>query len=405
MLSFEKKYLKYKKKFLDLKGGNPKNDQSTESVTFPSITWKDVNESIYVNKSDGTSFELKKGDCFEIPVETITFIRDVNDSRIYTERAPILNTEIGMIVSFVPTSTNPTTITYTWQRRYYRINIDEQLINSIKKCDCPEQTPIPPSRLPLPAAESIHATPEEIKARTQVSTTKTSTTQLASEPTQDTTYRKPIGLCNVCGKVAYNVCSKCKLIFYCSKECQKIGWKTHKLVCIEKLTSAEANSEEIKARTQTIWEKTEFRDDPNTLKCNMIHIEASKAIQNGNPEHGLKLLNEIKQFNGMIDPILESSIYVTKSIAYSELGKNDKALHAVIHAIQIDDKNAYAYNILSGFYRNSGYIEKAISYIKIALTIEPNNIVFLNNYIILLISINDFDEIARVQAIIKKNRK
>ncbi|KZV93516.1 hypothetical protein EXIGLDRAFT_717114, partial [Exidia glandulosa HHB12029] len=37
--------------------------------------------------------------------------------------------------------------------------------------------------------------------------------------------------CEKVGPQAMPTCSRCKLVRYCSKECQKAAWKTHKLVC------------------------------------------------------------------------------------------------------------------------------------------------------------------------------
>lgn len=39
--------------------------------------------------------------------------------------------------------------------------------------------------------------------------------------------------CNSCGKdlVDSMLCSKCKLVYYCNKECQKTDWKNHKEIC------------------------------------------------------------------------------------------------------------------------------------------------------------------------------
>ena len=38
-------------------------------------------------------------------------------------------------------------------------------------------------------------------------------------------------LCPACGKIASKMCSKCRVIAYCSVECQKSCWKAHKKVC------------------------------------------------------------------------------------------------------------------------------------------------------------------------------
>jgi len=37
--------------------------------------------------------------------------------------------------------------------------------------------------------------------------------------------------CNLCGKDATKLCSRCKTVYYCSVECQKQNWKLHKPVC------------------------------------------------------------------------------------------------------------------------------------------------------------------------------
>lgn len=39
-------------------------------------------------------------------------------------------------------------------------------------------------------------------------------------------------LCNVCQKEAEKKCAKCQLVFYCSVECQKQDWKSHKISCV-----------------------------------------------------------------------------------------------------------------------------------------------------------------------------
>ena len=45
--------------------------------------------------------------------------------------------------------------------------------------------------------------------------------------------------CSVCSKEASKKCSNCKLQFYCSKQCQKEDWKNHKAICKEVSKAAE----------------------------------------------------------------------------------------------------------------------------------------------------------------------
>lgn len=39
------------------------------------------------------------------------------------------------------------------------------------------------------------------------------------------------GMCRLCGSLAYQLCGRCRGIYYCSKECQKNHWKDHKKDC------------------------------------------------------------------------------------------------------------------------------------------------------------------------------
>ena len=41
----------------------------------------------------------------------------------------------------------------------------------------------------------------------------------------------PVGDCVVCGRLAKLLCSVCKNVFYCNRECQKKHWATHKEEC------------------------------------------------------------------------------------------------------------------------------------------------------------------------------
>ena len=38
-------------------------------------------------------------------------------------------------------------------------------------------------------------------------------------------------LCDGCGKLATQRCSRCKNVWYCSRECQLKQWKGHKALC------------------------------------------------------------------------------------------------------------------------------------------------------------------------------
>ena len=44
--------------------------------------------------------------------------------------------------------------------------------------------------------------------------------------------------CKVCKKTATKRCSRCKAIYYCSRECQIKDWITHRFICQKLLHSS-----------------------------------------------------------------------------------------------------------------------------------------------------------------------
>ena len=38
-------------------------------------------------------------------------------------------------------------------------------------------------------------------------------------------------ICNKCGDSCKSKCSRCKKVYYCNRDCQKLDWKSHKLEC------------------------------------------------------------------------------------------------------------------------------------------------------------------------------
>ena len=64
--------------------------------------------------------------------------------------------------------------------------------------------------------------------------------------------------CAVCGEAAKQRCSKCKGVWYCSRECQLKNWKEHKKMCkmLEEMHKAEQQrSEDVKKMNQEIGNK------------------------------------------------------------------------------------------------------------------------------------------------------
>jgi hypothetical protein len=48
--------------------------------------------------------------------------------------------------------------------------------------------------------------------------------------------------CHVCGAPATQLCSKCMINSYCSRECQRADWPAHKPLCLDRNAAARAKS-------------------------------------------------------------------------------------------------------------------------------------------------------------------
>ncbi len=40
-----------------------------------------------------------------------------------------------------------------------------------------------------------------------------------------------MSFCAICAKPTTSNCSRCRIVYYCGRECQKIGWRSHKTIC------------------------------------------------------------------------------------------------------------------------------------------------------------------------------
>tara|TARA_B100001123_G_C14854219_1_gene845327 strand:- start:347 stop:712 length:366 start_codon:yes stop_codon:yes gene_type:complete len=62
--------------------------------------------------------------------------------------------------------------------------------------------------------------------------------------------------CGNCSSKALKVCSKCKIVYYCNRECQKAHWKTHKFECVERRS------------IDDIWERCKWKTPQNAKQKN-----------------------------------------------------------------------------------------------------------------------------------------
>ncbi|XP_076257323.1 zinc finger protein RP-8 [Rhynchophorus ferrugineus] len=117
------------------------------------------------------------------------------------------------------------------------------------------------------------------------------------EEKPDTTFdvRKFTSLCNACGISAEKRCSKCKIVFYCTREHQVIDWKNgHKEICLNQseLNNAETLSQilfsewELITETERI-ENEEFDEAKELQKFEELKIQGKTGTLENISEYEL----------------------------------------------------------------------------------------------------------------------
>jgi heat shock protein HspQ len=87
--------------------------------------------------------------------------------------------------------------------------------------------PLFPSKKDL-CPDGLHFTLSEQKLETLFSAIKV---MLAHPQPVEQQVKSPAQPCHICQKVTTKNCSRCKKVYYCSRECQAKDWSTHKQIC------------------------------------------------------------------------------------------------------------------------------------------------------------------------------
>lgn len=106
--------------------------------------------------------------------------------------------------------------------------------------------------------------------------------------------------CSVCNKSTSNKCSQCEVTFYCSRECQKLDWTSHKIKC-PKIKAADMmykmlfkHIEIMRKNTHNsleIYIQETWNEFGNTLFASYPHIAIIKQInQNDMPKKKCKII-------------------------------------------------------------------------------------------------------------------
>jgi tetratricopeptide (TPR) repeat protein len=176
------------------------------------------------------------------------------------------------------------------------------------------------------------------------------------------------------------LCSRCKKVGYCNKDCQVDDWSAHKLVCINALSSKQLNQCNVPIGGIT---RNIIKDVPVTA-----YSAANKLLSEGKGQEAiplLKMCTSVCKLPGVNIALEEQSkIFASSAVAHMMIDQNKKAERALRKAILLNPKNAGALNTLSAIYRATGKFDLAIKLIERAIYISPNQPEFILNYALLL---------------------
>ena len=121
--------------------------------------------------------------------------------------------------------------------------------------------------------------------------------------------------CSVCSKKGSKKCSNCKLQFYCSKQCQKKDWKNHKAICKEVSKAAEFREASEPATGISAEISSSMKDMFSQLLSKNSRFHFTKFV----PEYHKEYQRAYPKEKANIDKLRDSWI-MAKSIDESLLG-------------------------------------------------------------------------------------
>jgi len=129
------------------------------------------------------------------------------------------------------------------------------------------------SDLPTSPSTPIDASP------TTTITTQASSSTEAKEPLASSAFPFHICALNSCNKVGKFTLCACQRAYYCSADCQKAHWKTHKFNCVDSDKFLKEQQERLKNKTANSKKKG---DDQVGLKGSIVlHVVAGEDIVDG----------------------------------------------------------------------------------------------------------------------------
>ena len=126
------------------------------------------------------------------------------------------------------------------------------------------------------------------------------TTSISCSQCQSQTPKDPL-------QTKLQVCSKCKKIHYCGIECQKIAWKSHKLICnqLKMQRETEKMIEELRKQCLILQPSVDLlyrlTDQAiNNPSRDLTHsIKEAKQIQKESSKQGKRIQKRMTKFKSM----------------------------------------------------------------------------------------------------------
>lgn len=158
--------------------------------------------------------------------------------------------------------------------------------------------------------------------------------------------------CTLCDKQDAKFCSRCKCILYCSKECQKADWSTHKLLCASFPTFATSNRPTADHYRAVLFDPDKAKPEFVWLPCEWLQGddgEADYQMLKTNTFIGGDTFprHEPIQYNPRLEKTLPNTIFITYRDTFLIDGSRPNRSVASIHATQPGEYHSWSGPIIA----------------------------------------------------------
>ncbi len=176
---------------------------------------------------------------------------------------------------------------------------------------------------------------------------------------------------------------------------------------LEKLLTAEPNNPSIclslallKMRQNRFNEANELLSELKVREPNLLPVTAAQIELNVRQK---KSAEAISLCDEMVNRFSDASSYILRARTYTKLGQPEKAREDFEYATAIEPNNVYTWTAKSNFYRSKGNLNKAITDIRKAMSLEPDNPSVIKRAILLFLASGNRDTIREGKDILDKS--